>query len=187
MGIKAVEVRIAGVSAILMHRFPMEPVEAIQNKSPGEQAEIFAYRRKSDGVLFIPGINIQQALIAGATYSKGKGPASLQKVAAACLLVTPEQPSLGVSEFEIDTRAVVVPSTKGRIHRHRPRLDSWQVTFTLEYDDTLLKESQVRQIVDDTGKRVGLLDFRPACKGSFGRFVVTSWTPVGGAGGGAAA
>jgi len=29
--------------------------------------------------------------------------------------------------------------------------------------------------VDDTGQRVGLLDFRPEKKGPFGRFVVTRW------------
>lgn len=32
-----------------------------------------------------------------------------------------------------------------------------------------------REIVDAAGKRIGLGDFRPACKGPFGKFVVTSW------------
>jgi len=29
--------------------------------------------------------------------------------------------------------------------------------------------------VDAAGKRIGLGDFRPDCKGPFGRFVVTKW------------
>lgn len=32
-----------------------------------------------------------------------------------------------------------------------------------------------REIVDAAGKRIGLGDFRPACKGPFGKFTVTSW------------
>jgi hypothetical protein len=32
-------------------------------------------------------------------------------------------------------------------------------------------------VIDAAGKRVGLGDFRPACKGPFGRFVVTNWQP----------
>jgi len=30
-------------------------------------------------------------------------------------------------------------------------------------------------VVDDAGVRVGLLDFRPERKGSFGRFMVVEW------------
>jgi hypothetical protein len=33
----------------------------------------------------------------------------------------------------------------------------------------------VREIVDAAGKRIGLGDFRPSCKGPFGKFVVTQW------------
>jgi len=68
-----------------------------------------------------------------------------------------------------------VPATKGRINRVRPRLDNWELSLVLEYDDTLLTEQQLRKIVDDTGQRVGLLDFRPEKKGYFGRFVVVHW------------
>jgi hypothetical protein len=33
----------------------------------------------------------------------------------------------------------------------------------------------LREIIDAAGKRIGLGDFRPACKGPFGKFVVTEW------------
>ena len=118
---------------------------------------------------------VQRALIGSAAYSKGKGRASLQKTAAACVLISPERIPLGTKTYEIDARPVVVPATKGRIIRFRPRLDAWSATFTLEWDDTLLTETQVRRIVDDMGQRVGLLDFRPEKKGPFGRCVVTRW------------
>jgi len=175
MAMRKVTVMITGQSPILMNRFPMEPIEAIAMKTVEERAELTTYR-DPEGVLYIPGVNIQSALVAGATYSKGKGRASLQKPTAACVMVTPERLSLGVTDYEIDSRPAVNPSTGGRIPRHRARLNKWCVTFDVEWDDVLLTEVQLRKIVNDTGLRVGILDFRAECKGPFGRFIVTRWT-----------
>ena len=175
MAIQKVSCKIKGQSALLMHAYPMNPVEAIEKRSAEEQAEYAAYRNPVTKELYVPGIAIQRALVGAATYSKGRGRATLQKPVAACVMISPEYCGLGTEEFAIDARPVVVPATKGRIVRYRPRLDTWQTSFTIEYDDTLLTENQVRRIVDDAGSRVGLLDFRPERKGPFGRFVVTSW------------
>ena len=174
MAMEAVEITVTGISPLLMHRFPMEPIEALEKKPIKEQAEVAAYRDEQGG-LYVPGVNVQRALVAAASFSKGKGRASLQKVAAACLMVSPQRLDLGTADYIIDSRPVVIPSTKGRIVRHRPCLEDWEITFTLEWDDTLLSKKQVRQIVDDMGMRVGLLDFRPERKGPFGRCKVTNW------------
>lgn len=167
-------ITIKGLSPLLMHRFPLTPIEAIEKQTPEQQAEHAAYR-DPNGALFVPGVNLQRSLIAAAAYSKGKGRASLQKQAAACLLVREERCGLGTKKFEVDSRPVVIAATKGRIVRHRPRLDNWELTFNLEFDPTLLSEKELRNIVDDAGSRVGLLDFRPERKGPFGRFMVTEW------------
>lgn len=169
-----VSVTIKGISPLLMHRFPMIPVEGIDKLSAEQQAEHSAYRDDNKN-LFVPGLNLQRALVSAATYSKGKGRASLQKQVAACVFVTPERIALGTKDYVVDSRPVVIAATKGRIVRHRPRLDSWQLSFQVEYDPTLLKETELRRIVDDAGTRVGLLDFRPERKGPFGRFMVTDW------------
>ncbi len=175
MSNKRVNVRIRGISPLLMHRFPLEPVQAIEKRSKEEQAEIAAYRDEETEELYIPGVAIQRALIAAATYSKGKGRGTLQKPVAACAFVDPDQCGLGTTTYKIDARAVVVPVTKGRIVRFRPRLDAWETGFSLDYDPDLLTEQQLRTVVDDAGARVGLLDFRPERKGPFGRFIVTGW------------
>lgn len=175
MSIKKIQCVIKGQSPLLMHSFPMQPLEAIEKKSPEEQAEYSAYRDPETEELYIPGLAIQRSFVASATYSKGKGRGSLQKPVAACVIVNPERCLLGVKEYKIDSRPVVIAATKGRIIRHRPRLDSWSVSFEIEFDDTLLTEAQVRRVVDDAGSRVGLLDFRPERKGPFGRFVVVEW------------
>lgn len=175
MSTKRIQCTIKGTSALLMHAYPMVPIEAPEKKSPQEQAELSAYRDPDTGGLYVPGLAIQRSMVAAAAYSKGKGRGSLQKQVAACVMVSPERAGLGTKEFKIDSRPVVVPATRGRVVRHRPRLDDWQVTVEIDYDDTLLTEQQVRRIVDDAGSRVGLLDFRPERKGPFGRFVVVHW------------
>jgi len=172
---KTVTVGLKGISPLLMHAFPMVPLEALEKRPPEEQAEQAAYRDPSTGRLYIPGVAIQRALVNAAAYSKGKGRASLQKQTAACLFVAPERVDLGVTDFVVDARPVVMPSTKGRVLRYRPRLDSWACQFEITWDGTLLREAEVRKILDDAGSRVGFLDFRPEKKGPFGRFMVTAW------------
>lgn len=173
---KSVSVTIKSLSALLMHKFPLVPIDGLEKLSANEQAEHGAHRNPATKELIIPGVSMQRALVSGATYSKGKRNSSLQKQAAACLMVSPEYIGLGCREYVVDSRAVVIPATKGRIIRHRPRLDSWEATFYLEYDPTLLSAAQVREIVDNTGSRVGIMDFRPERKGPFGRFIVIHWS-----------
>lgn len=175
MSTKSISATIKGISPLLMHAFPLEQLEAPEKKTKEEQAKYAAYICPESGRLYVPGINIQRGLVAAASFSKGKGRSSLQKQTAACVFINPERVYLGQEHYEIDSRPVVIAATKGRIIRHRPRFDKWQLSFTIDYDDTLLKESEIRKIVDDLGQRVGLLDFRPEKKGPFGRFVVTEW------------
>ena len=166
---KSVQVTIEGISPLLMHAFPLSPIEAIEKKTPAEQAE-FALYREPNGAVFVPGIAVQRALIGGSTYSKGKGRGSLAKVVAACVLVSPEHILLEDVQWVVDSRPVVVPATKGRILRHRPRFDSWKLSFRVDYDENLIMRDQLNKIIVDTGSRVGLLDFRPEKRGPFGRF-----------------
>lgn len=169
-------VDIKGISPLLMHAYPMVEIPGIEKQPPEVQAEHAAYRIPGNSrELYLPGIALQRALVSAAGYSKGKGRSSLVKQTAACVLVSPEWIGLTVKEYAIDARPVVIPATKGRIIRYRPRLDSWECSFSIEFDETLLSEKQLREIVDNCGSRVGVLDFRPEKKGPFGRFMVVKW------------
>lgn len=170
-----VSVSIKSESALLMHAYPMVEIKSFEKLTRSEQAEHAAYRIPNSRELYVPAISLQRAMVSGATYSKGKGRASLQKIVAACVQVSPEYLGLGTETYEIDSRPVVIPATKGRCLRHRPRLNEWAFSFEIEYDPELLTETQMRTVLDDTGSRVGLLDFRPEKKGPFGRFVCTNW------------
>jgi hypothetical protein len=182
MATKNVTIEITGVSPLLMHRFPLIPLEAESKKSPEEQAEHAAYREEKSRKLYIPGVAINACLVAGASYSKGKGRATLAKIAAACLIVGDEycyitdRNDKPVTDYEIDRRAVVIQATGGRIVRNRPKINEWKTKVNVSYEANLLTEDQVRTIFDNSGSLVGLLDFRPAKKGPYGRFTVTQWS-----------
>jgi hypothetical protein len=56
--------------------------------------------------------------------------------------------------------------------------NDWALNLTLNLDTDFVDPKLMRQIVDDAGKRVGLGDFRPACKGPYGKYSVTRWVAV---------
>lgn len=174
---KKIRCTIEGISPLLMHAFPMVDAKGLDKKPAEEQAEFVTYRTPA-GELYIPSVAFQRCLVSAASYSKGKGRSTLQKPVAACVLISPEYLVLPQQEYTIDARPVVIAATKGRVLRYRPRFERWGVTCMIEFDDLLLRETDIRQIVDDAGARVGLLDFRPERKGPFGRFMVTSWSKV---------
>ena len=176
MSIKRIRVEIKGKSPLIMRAHPYIQEKPSEKQSPEEQAEEGTYRDPNTRELFIPGINIHRCLINGGTYSKGKGRASLQKLVAASVMVENEHCWLGTKDYVIDGRWVVIQ--KGRVMRYRPRLNEWQTSFTIIFDDNLLTENQLRKVVDDSGDLIGLLEFRPEKKGPFGRFMVVEWKQV---------
>lgn len=159
---------------LLMHRYPMEEIVDPEKLTKEEQAELAAYR-DPDGELMVPAENLQRALVAGGSFVKVPKWRTAKRPVAACVQIMPPYLLLNQDTYEIDSRHVVIPSTKGRIVRHRPNFPEWELSFDIDYDDRLLTEEQVRRVLDNTGSSVGLLDFRPACTGSFGRFTVTLW------------
>lgn len=58
---------------------------------------------------------------------------------------------------------------KSRIIRIRPMFPTgWSITFTLEYDETIVNEKNLVKAMTDAGALIGLGDWRP----KFGRFLV---------------
>ena len=182
-----IHVTIQGVTPLLMNRF----TEASEVKlsagtsgvyhgskgSPREQATPKCYADEK-GFLFIPGPNIFAAIIAAGTFHKaGKTKLTTAKTSLipAGLSLEDLVCPLNTNKWEVDSRSVVIPSTGGRIMCHRPRVDTWSTSFTLDVDDTMFNPGLIRQVLDDAGKKIGLGDYRPSRKGPFGRFTVTKW------------
>lgn len=84
-------------------------------------------------------------------------------------------PIISDKGWTVDTRPVRIPATGGRILAHRPCFFDWKLPFELELDTDVVTVPLLREIIDIAGKRIGLGDYRPDCKGPFGKFVVTKW------------
>ena len=72
----------------------------------------------------------------------------------------------------LDVRSVRNPSTRGRNVRYRVAASpGWKTSFSISWDDTLLNENEMRAVLIDAGRFVGLGDGRSI---GLGRFDVLS-------------
>ena len=190
--IKTYSVSIKGITALLQHRFS-EASELpgssrrvhIKDEDPREAAERAA-NRDPEGQLYIPGAAVARMLREqGVSHKQKSGRKTLKFVIPAAVLVTEDTITLldaegePLTDFEVDSRPVVIPATKGRIMRHRPRLNTWGAEFHLEVDDEMIDANIVHQILVEGGTKIGLGDFRPEKGGPFGRFHVVRWAEMG--------
>lgn len=185
---KIVEVQIKGTNGLLQHRFTESAEEnpstrkvLVNNGTPRAQAEKAAYR--NNGHFYFPGAAIARLLREAGGGHKLRGTRKSAKyiVPSAVLVVQDtvdllsEDCKTHLKDFEVDSRPVVIPSTKGRIMRHRPRFDQWGARFTLRINETILPVDFVHQLLDEGGQQLGIGDYRPERSGPFGTFLVVSW------------
>lgn len=185
-----INIRIEGKTPLICNRFTDEAQLAASSStrssavgdkgSPREQAEKKLYRSKGDDNVFvIPGPNLFRCMIdAGTFFKAGKSKVTTLKTSMIpyCVAINEvELPIISENGWEVDTRAVRIPSTGGRILAHRPMFHDWALEFTVELDTTVMAPKFFREIVDAAGNKIGLGDFRPATKGPYGRFSVTHW------------
>jgi len=189
MGSSFVAVTIEGTTPLILNRF----TDAAQGASttgtrgtmigdrgtPLEQAAQKLYIGIDGKTLIMPQPNLFRMIIDSGTFFKaGKSKITTQKssMIPACVDVRGVEIPIQHNEpWQVDTRPVRIPSTGGRILAHRPMFHDWQLSFEAEIDTELLSMKMFRELIDAGGKRIGIGDFRPACKGPFGKFVVTSW------------
>ena len=186
------EVTIAGLSPLLMNRFPIETARVPGGKnagtsshrgSEGGPADQAAPRLYADekGNLFIPGANVLACLVeAGKFLKSGRSKLTTMKssLVPAGVAVEEARCGLGTKEWAVDSRRVVNPATGGGMICHRPMLAQWGLSFHLSVDADLFAGELVRQLVCLAGKRVVLGDFRPSRRGPFGRFELAEWKEV---------
>ncbi len=196
---KLVKITIQGMvnSALLQHRFSEAAIAAVSaatrkakigQQTPRESAEECCYR-DAQGYLWLPGPSVGSMLREAGSGHKQKGTRkSLKWIIPAAVIVQEDRIPLfniktgkarkRLKTFEVDSRPVVIPSTKGRIMRHRPRLDEWSADLTISVDEEVLDCDTIQILLTEGGKRIGVGDFRPSCGGSFGRFLIKSWKIV---------
>jgi hypothetical protein len=186
--LKEMEVRIEGVSPLIMHSGQMadptnrfaKALKEISGKRKKTDADHEAMSRieleaglyQTNGIVTMPGDCIEACIIAGAAKMRlgkvfrsgvfcdldGKFLVNGRQVKAETVLTNPEYK---------DSRAVVIG--KARIIRTRPIFRNWSCEFKLYYNtDVIANAEQVIRALTDSGQLVGLCDFRP----KYGRFTV---------------
>jgi hypothetical protein len=166
MALVDVDCVLEGVTYLLCNRFSDAAAESASSGTRGvgikdkgtarEQAEHKLYIGH-DGKPMIPQPNLFRCVIdAGKFFKAGKSKVTTQKnsLIPACL---------EVHGIEI------------RILCHRPCFHDWRLAFAMTLDTDLIPVKLLREILDAAGRRIGLGDFRPDCKGPFGKFSVVQW------------
>jgi hypothetical protein len=190
---KMIKITIRGKTPLICNRFTdarqMEATSGNRSSvvgdkgTPREQAEPKLYVGQ-DGKFIIPQPNIFRCFIdAGKFFKNGKSKVTTIKssIIPACVDMPEVEYLIDHKEpWEVDTRAVRIPSTGGRILCHRPKFNDWALHLVVILDTNIMSESMFRDIVDKAGSSIGLGDFRVDCKGAFGKFVVTNWEDVDG-------
>lgn len=189
-----IQVEIKGTSPYLQHRFSEQAEVSgakgtrrvnIAEETRREAAERVCYRDK-EGYLYHPSAGVARLLREAGSAHKQKGsrksvkwivPAAV-RMATDTLAVYDGEGERAI-EFEVDSRPVTIPATKGRIMRHRPRLDSWAMRFQLVINEDVLSAEVIHQLLVEGGQQIGLGDFRPEKGGPFGTFQVVLWEEVG--------
>ncbi len=146
--------------------------------TPREIAESKLYLDNDDKPC-IPQPNLFRCIIdAGKFFKAGKSKVTTQKSSLVPSCVDLEGVTMRIVHKEpwtVDTRPVRIPATGGRILAHRPKFEDWLLTAVVQLDDSVMDAKLFREIIDKAGSAIGLGDFRPDCKGPFGKFKVTNW------------
>lgn len=185
---KTLKIEIIGVTPLLIHRFSEDAEQAkatrrmeVKQRDPREEATKNAYIAK-DGTYYFNAFSIPGAMGNAGANHKARGtrkslrfvvPAAVRPLSEA---ITIRNGNGGIAkDFEVDSRPVTIPATKGRVMRHRPRFDQWSAHFELSLDDNLLSVEMAHQLLTEAGQSIGIGDFRPEKRGPFGTFRITKF------------
>lgn len=185
-----ITLRAEGASPLLMNRMPEDALLNLWKKdrkatgsrgrpeTPRDEAALKLYVDGSSRP-YIPAQCFMSALIAAGVFVKldGKRQISTSKSSMLGGMLQIEQHHLRLDTpgWEVDIQQGRNPNGGEAVCIIRPRFDRWAFDASVLVDLDQLPESRYRELFDFAGTRVGLLDFRPAKKGTYGRFRYTGW------------
>jgi hypothetical protein len=173
---------VDGITALLTHNpasmgISPDAMKGGRIPAPDVEAEAGIYRMP-DGTCAIKGEAFRASALAAAGAWRMKK--STARTRLAHMIVIEELIPLcrkdgrPITDYAIDSRRAIVQ--RQGIVRSRPRFDEWSATFTVEYDPILVTDPKlIVDILQDSGSRIGVGDYRPARNGWFGRYVVRSY------------
>jgi len=175
---KIIKCEIKGTAPLLQHKMSLEQEAQLESKTKksvgqakGDNPESYLYL--IDGKIYQPSEHIFQAIIKQLSSYKiqGRGKKTYKEIGKGSIGLTPEYILHNNQNYVIDSRTVVIPATKGRTIRKRPRFNDWSLNFTITLFNDDLPSEVIKSALDDAGREGGLGDYRPR----FGRFIVTEF------------
>jgi len=188
--VKKLHFTIVGEAPLLMHNGRLADRDDPYSR---KMSEISSKRSKTDAdyeelarMEFLGGLYLdenEQPCIPGYVFEAciiGKGGAArkerMGKEAAAAVWVLDDAPleydgPRDPQELWQDKRFIsqsLVRVQRNTVKRTRPRFKEWQANVTVEFNENLVDETDVRRWIEVAGEQVGLMDWRPR----FGRFRV---------------
>lgn len=197
-GLIRINVTLAGLSPLLMNAMSQEQLLAIRDKtkrpknaakpSLREEAESKLHLT-ADGKPKMPTTALFKSWINAGAFVRLDGK---RQVSSAKSTVLPGMLSLEDHELPIYLPGTEEPATwevdiqQGRNPNGgeaccivRPRFDAWEIRCTIEVDQMQMPLTMARELIEIAGRRIGLLDGRPQCKCTFGRYGITNWKACG--------
>jgi len=178
---KVVDVKVRGIRPLFFHAFKVEVISNLNKVKSGSAGnDPDEWKRtvlERNGTLYIPGAYWSGCLKGGARYTKA-GRGTLQKSFTSGMLVLTDvaeldrklpdgwedmsfdqMPSDSSQPVYLDVRGVMNPNSKGRNVRYRVACSpGWRTSFQFEFDENVVSPAQVKKIVEDSGKMVGVGD-----------------------------
>ena len=180
---KTYNITIEGTSPLLMNRPSQLDIgekskdSKRETATPEEIAEAKLYVDAEEQI-YLPATWFQGCIVeAGKNkkmMGKGSSKANYSKVAGSSVEINPFEIILN-TKWKVFSILAVNPTTHGRNVLHRPMFEKWKVDFECTFDESLIEVHVMKELFDIAGRQVGVGDWRPAKKGRFGKFQVTSW------------
>ena len=183
---KSLSFKIRGVVPLLCHNgqtadplndFAISLKQVAKKKIKSEEDHIEMGRIEFLAGLYVeggkpclPGHVIEAALIEGAKRTKQGKLAKLGLLVEKNSILIYEGPKDPDEMFKNKAFQFRFPVRVGlsKVMRTRPRFDTWETKIEIQYDPLVFSATDVKDILETTGRSVGIGDWRP----KFGRFEV---------------
>jgi hypothetical protein len=181
---KKFNVTIKGISPLLQARHPNpaeeEKIRLISGKdkkkkvSEKEQFDIHAYRNDK-GKFVQPAEMIEASMVKAATSFRMEGKKTYKDAFKAGLFIDPVEILHKNQKFVPDGRWAQNVSIRGAVWVVRPRVDEWELNFTVNLLlDERIPGELVKEVLQYAGMYIGIGAWRP----KFGRFEIVKFEEV---------
>lgn len=170
-----VKVKVRGIADYLQHKRPIEEDNSRQKSGEvdySKEAEKALYIDDEIGC-YIPSKQLRASLVKGAVNFKVKGRMgkTYKDMVNATVEIEPDKIPLDKKTFDYNHQEFV-KIQRNQILRSRPAFKKgWEAKFTLLVMDDQMQKDILKEIIEYSGKFVGIGDWRP----HFGRFEVVSF------------